>query len=102
MIGKRKRHSPEFKVKIALLALKGEQGVNENASQHQIHPGQLTQWRKQTLEQLPDIFSNGSRRAAEAEARLGSYFRFYNRLRFHQALDYATPEEVYQGRLVGC
>jgi putative transposase len=34
--------------------------------------------------------------------RLGSYFRFYNRLRFHQALDYATPEEVYQGRRVGC
>jgi len=38
----------------------------------------------------------------EAEDRLGSYFRFYNRLRFHQALDYATPEEVYQGRRVGC
>jgi putative transposase len=70
MIGKRKRHSPEFKAKIALLALKGEQGVNEIASQHQIHPGQVTQWKKQALEQLPDIFSNGSRRAAEAEDEL--------------------------------
>lgn len=38
----------------------------------------------------------------EAEDRLRSYFRFYNRERFHQALDYATPEEVYQGRRAIC
>lgn len=70
MIGKRKRHSAEFKAKIALLALKGDQGVNEIASQHQIHPGQVTQWKKQALEQMPEIFSNGSRRAAEGEEEL--------------------------------
>ena len=70
MIGKRKRHSAEFKAKIALLALKGDQGVNEIASQHQIHPGQVTQWRKQALEQMPEIFSNGSRRGAEGEEEL--------------------------------
>jgi len=36
----------------------------------------------------------------EAEDRLRRYFQFYNRERYHQALDYATPEEVYQGRRV--
>ena len=70
MAGKRKRHSAEFKAKVALLAIKGEQGVNEIASQHQIHPGQVTQWKKQLVEQLPEIFSNGSRRAARAEDEL--------------------------------
>jgi len=67
MTGKRKRHSAEFKAKIALLGIKGEQGVNEIASQYQIHPGQVTQWKKQLVEQLPELFSNGSRRAAQAE-----------------------------------
>ena len=38
----------------------------------------------------------------EAEDRLRRYFRFYNRERFHQALDYATPAEVYEGRRVLC
>ena len=65
-----KRHSAEFKAKVALLAIKGEQGVNEIASQHQIHPGQVTQWKKQLVEQLPEIFSHGSRRAARAEDEL--------------------------------
>ena len=39
---------------------------------------------------------------SEAEDRLRRYFRFYNRERFHQALDYATPAEVYEGRRVLC
>lgn len=34
----------------------------------------------------------------EAEDQLRSYFRFYNQERVHQALGYATPEEVYEGR----
>jgi putative transposase len=34
----------------------------------------------------------------EAESGLRKYFQFYNRERYHQALGYATPEEVYQGR----
>ena len=67
MVGKRKRHSPEFKAKIALLAIKGEQSVYEIASQYQLHPGQVIQWKKQLLLQAPELFSNGSKRAVQEE-----------------------------------
>ena len=67
MVGKRKRHSPEFKAKIALLAIKGEQSVNEIASQYQLHPGQVIQWKKQLVLQAPELFSNGSKRAVQEE-----------------------------------
>ena len=67
MVGKRKRHSPEFKAKIALLAIKGEQSVNEIASRYQLHPGQVIQWKKQLLLQAPELFSNGSKRAVQEE-----------------------------------
>ena len=67
MVGKRKRHSPEFKAKIALLAIKGEQSVYEIASQYQLHPGQVIQWKKQLVLQAPELFSNGSKRAVQEE-----------------------------------
>lgn len=70
MGGKRKRHSPEFKAKIALLAVKGEQRINEIASQYELHPGQVIQWKKQLLSQAPELFSNGSKRRGQAEEAL--------------------------------
>jgi len=67
MIGKRKRHSPEFKAKIALLAVKGEQRINEIAAQYELHPGQVVQWKKQLLTQASELFSNGSKRTLQEE-----------------------------------
>jgi transposase-like protein len=67
---KRKRHSAEFKAKIAILAIKGEQSINDLASQYQIHPVQITQWKKQLLLGVPDLFSNGSKQAARSEEEL--------------------------------
>ena len=52
-------------------------------------------WRSVKYE---EIYLRDYQDRSEAEARLGSYFRFYNQERYHQALAYATPEEVYQGR----
>jgi len=52
-------------------------------------------WRSVKYE---EVFLRDYQDRDEAEDRLRSYFRFYNRERYHQALGYATPEEVYQGR----
>jgi len=73
MAGRRKRHSAEFKAKIALLAIKGEERVNEIAQHYQIHPGQVTQWKHQALEHLPELFSNGWSRAEQSEADLKNH-----------------------------
>lgn len=53
----RKRYDGAFKAKIALLAIKGELTTAEIASQHSVHPNQVTLWKKQALEALPDLFS---------------------------------------------
>jgi len=54
----RTRHTAEFKAKIALEAIRGERTANEIASAYGIHPGQLAQWKKKAIEDLPHIFSD--------------------------------------------
>jgi transposase-like protein len=58
----RKRYDGTLKAKVAVEAIKGQRTVNEIASAYGIHPHQVTQWKKQALEQLPEIFSNGRAR----------------------------------------
>lgn len=55
----RRNHSPAFKSKVALAAVKGEQTITELAQRFDVHPNQITQWKKQLLEQLPAIFDQG-------------------------------------------
>jgi transposase-like protein len=52
----RKSYTAEFKAKVALEAVKGEQTVSEIASKYEIHPNQVSTWKKQFLEKLPSLF----------------------------------------------
>ena len=58
MKNKRRNHSAAFKAKVALAAAKGDKTIAELASQYEVHPSQITKWKKQMLESLPDIFSS--------------------------------------------
>lgn len=58
----RKRHSAEFKAKVALEAIKGQNTINEIAAKYQVHPNLVTQWKKLALAALPQVFSDPSRR----------------------------------------
>ena len=53
----RRNHAPAFKAKVALEALKGEQTLAELSQRYQVHPNQITDWKKQLLEHASDIFS---------------------------------------------
>ncbi len=57
MTGVRKRHSADFKAKVALEAIKEQSTVNEIASDNWVHPNQIGQWKKQAIEGLKDLFS---------------------------------------------
>jgi len=52
----RRNHSPAFKSKVALAAVKGEQTITELSQRFDVHPNQITQWKNQLLEQLPSVF----------------------------------------------
>jgi transposase-like protein len=66
----RKSYTTEFKVKIALEAIKGQRTINEIATHYGVHPNMVTQWKKQALESLPDVFSAKRERIAEQEEAL--------------------------------
>ncbi len=57
MKNKRRNHSAQFKVKVALAAAKGQKTIAELSKEYQVHPTQIVQWRKQLMDSLPEIFS---------------------------------------------
>ena len=60
----RRNHSPAFKARVALEALKGEQTLAQLAAQHDVHPNQITSWKSQLLENAATIFGAGVGEAA--------------------------------------
>lgn len=66
----RKSYTAAYKAKVALEAIKGQRTINEIASAFEVHPNQVTQWKKQAVSQLSDIFSNGRARAESSEEEL--------------------------------
>lgn len=79
-MARRRQHSGEFKAKVAVAALRGDRTLSELASTFGIHPVQITQWKKQALAELPEVF--GTRRDREADD--------------HEALKAALYQEIGQ------
>jgi putative transposase len=65
MTGKRKRHSAAFKAKVALEAAKQTRTIAELAKSFQVHPVQISQWKKQLLDGAESLFRDGRRRERE-------------------------------------
>ena len=63
----RRNHSPAFKAKVALAAIKGEKTLAELAEQFDVHPNQITTWRTQLLEGAAEVFG-GEGKAETAPA----------------------------------
>lgn len=57
---KRRRHSAELKTKVALEAIKERQTVSELAGRFEVHPSQVTDWKKQAMAALPAVFNTGA------------------------------------------
>ena len=76
----RKRHSAEFKAKVALEALKGLKTAQELARDYQVHPTQINQWKKQLREGVSSVFGGGERSAAADEAERAALYEKIGRL----------------------
>jgi transposase-like protein len=77
-----KKYSNEFKVKVALEAIKGQKTINEISSEYGVHSTQITEWKKRVLAELPNIFAHpGSERAKNEEALIASLYQQIGQLK---------------------
>ena len=66
----RRNHSPAFKAKVALAAIRGDQTLAELTQQFDVHPNQIKQWKDQLLAGIPDVFEGGGKKAAAPESEV--------------------------------
>jgi transposase-like protein len=64
----RRRFTGDFKAKVALEALRGDQTIQEIASRHKVHPNQVSSWKRQAIDGLGTGFSNGAERTRSDHA----------------------------------
>jgi transposase-like protein len=81
MSKRRKRHSAEFKAKVALEAIKGGKTLPQLAKDFQVHPTQITMWKKQVSSHVADLFKRGAQGAGgDAEEELRQAYEKIGRL----------------------
>lgn len=56
----RRNHTPAFKAKVALAAVRGERTLSDLAQQFDVHPNQITQWKGQLLEGAAGVFGSAA------------------------------------------
>ena len=66
----RRNHSPKFKARVALEALRGEVTLTELASRHGVHANQIALWRKQMLEHAGEVFDHDTPALDDAERQI--------------------------------
>ena len=71
MVGtKRKRHTEEFKAKVALDAIRGVRTLSELSSMHRVHPTVIGQWKRQLVEGAAELFRRGNGGVGRSEEEL--------------------------------
>jgi transposase-like protein len=56
-MAKRRKFTDQFKAQVALEALRGDRTIQEIAAKHQVHPNQVSTWKRQAVEGMAGVFS---------------------------------------------
>ena len=70
MATKRRRHSGEFKAKVALEAVKGVHSLSELSSMFHVHPTVIAHWKRQLIAGAPGVFGGGNGAGGKSEEEL--------------------------------
>lgn len=76
----RRKHSPDFKKKVALEAIREQKTINQIAKEFQVHPVQVSEWKKQLLESCGSVFEGNSRKEESREDEIAALERKIGRL----------------------
>ena len=60
-MAKRRRFTAEFKARVAKEALRGDRTVQQIAARHQLHPNQVSQWKRTASERLAELFERAAK-----------------------------------------
>lgn len=67
---KRRNHSPGYKAKVAMAALRGDKTLAELSQQYDVHPNQIVDWKKRLVSGAEELFENGAHRAEDSEQKV--------------------------------
>ena len=66
---KRKRHSAEFKARVAMTALSGEKTLAELSAEFRVHPTMISNWKQELMKRAAELFGRGSKAPAAEDAQ---------------------------------
>ena len=76
---KRKNHSPDFKAKVALEAIREEMTLSELSKKYGVHPTQIGTWKRATIENMSTTFTRG--KAPPEQVRQHTHKFLFNLIR---------------------
>ena len=81
MAGKRRKHTDDFKARVALEAVKGVKTLAELSSAYGIHPTVIAHWKRQLVSGAPGVFASGSGNGKSQEDLTGPLYQEIGRLK---------------------
>lgn len=76
----RRKFSADFKAKVVIEALKERQTIEELARKHELHPNQISMWKKEFLEKASSVFSSGSEKSDEKRSQDDMVEKLYSQI----------------------